>query len=70
MNTVEGEFYEGTLWELGLISAEISQLIKFLAHQEINPSVIQAVKAQVLLHDRVIIDKLAWPSDPSGTFEQ
>ena len=58
MNTNPEEFYEDTLYQLGHISAEISQLLTLLGDQEINPSVIQAVKAQVRRHDRVIIDKL------------
>jgi hypothetical protein len=58
MNTDQEGFYEDTLWQLGHIVAEISQLLTFLGNQEVNPSVIQHLKSQVLLHDRVIIEKL------------
>lgn len=55
MNTDRNESYEDTLYQLGHISAEVSQLLKVLAHQEINSSVIQAVKAQVLLHNLIAL---------------
>lgn len=58
MNTDRNEAHESTCWQLGHITAVTSQLLTFLGTQEINPSVIQHVKEQVLLHDRVVIEKL------------
>ena len=58
MNTDRNEFYDDTLCQLGHISAEISQLLTFLGDQEIDPSVIQHLKTQFLIHDQAIIKKL------------